>query len=201
MKQRILGPLALVALTAGCAPQFIDVPPAQRKSMWIETDAVATHGAIGRSEQSEIVLTDVLKDKRLSPEERVVWVAGVDVKNSNLQRTVERIDEAKMDANSARISSQSNLIEGHTFAVVGNALSAAGQMNIHRFKAKETDRFYVEFLSEGEMTEEKVTEITAAWKQLAVRLKERGLNTSNVVLGGSKYKQPLNAIVLVKVGK
>lgn len=191
----------MVTLTAGCAPQFIDVPPAQRKSMWIETDAIATQGAIGQSEQSEIVLTDVIKDNRLSPEERVVWVAGVDLKSSQLQRTVERIDESKTESNYARIARQSNLVETHTFAVVGDALSASGQMSVQRFKSKETDRFYVEFLTEGEMTEEKVADTTAAWKKLAFRLKERGLNTSNVVLGGTKYKQPLNAIVLAKVGK
>ena len=122
VKQRILGLITVVTLTAGCAPQFIDVPPAQRKSMWIETDAIATQGAIGQSEQSEIVLTDVIKDNRLSPEERVVWVAGVDLKSSQLQRTVERIDESKTESNYARNARQSNLVETHTFAVVGDAL-------------------------------------------------------------------------------
>ena len=169
--------------------------------MWIETDAIATQGAIGQSEQSEIVLTDVIKDNRLSPEERVVWVAGVDLKSSQLQRTVERIDESKTESNYARIARQSNLVETHTFAVVGDALSASGQISVQRFKSKETDRYYVELLTGGERTEEKVADTTAAWKKLAFRLKERGLNTSNVVLGGTKYKQPLNAIVLVKVGK
>jgi len=76
-----------------------------------------------------------------------------------------------------------------------------GQLSIQKFKANETGRFYVEFLNDGPMTEERVNHMMTAWRELAARLKERGLNTANVIMGGAKYEQPINAIVLVKVGK
>ena len=201
MKLGILGLILAGVISAGCAPQFIDVPPTQRKSMWIERDAIATHGAIGTTQQSEIFLSDVVNDQRLSADERVVWLSGVDLKQSKLQRTVERIAEGNAETNASRIALQSAIVESHAFSVVGDSIGAKGQLNIRQFKATETSRFYVEFLNDGEMTEERVNQMMVAWKELSVRLKERGLNTSNVILGGAKYNQSMNAIVLVKVGK
>ena len=104
MKIRILGLILVAVATVGCAPQFIDVPPTQRKAMWIERNAITTHAAIGNSEQSEIVLSNVAKDQRLSPEERVVWVSGVDMKKSKLQRTVERIGDQDAESNAIRVA-------------------------------------------------------------------------------------------------
>ena len=39
------------------------------------------------------------------------------------------------------------------------------------------------------------------WKALSSRLKSRGLGMSNVMLGGNKYDQGIDAIVMVRVGK
>lgn len=201
MKLRILGLILVAVATVGCAPQFIDVPPTQRKAMWIERNAITTHAAIGNSEQSEIVLSNVAKDQRLNPEDRVVWVSGVDMKKSKLQRTVERIGDQDAESNAIRVAQNAAIVESHSFPVVGASLGSKGQLNIPKFKANETARFYVEFLNDGPMTEERVNQMMHAWRELAERLKERGLNTANVIMGGAKYEQPINSIVLVKVGK
>lgn len=190
-----------VVIASGCAPQFIDVPAPPKSAQWVERDATLTHGAIGAGEQLEIVLSNVERDKRLSAEERVIWISGVDLTKSRLQRTHERLDASGSENNTLSIAKQSNLIETHTFHVQGNAITAKGQMSINRFKATEMGRYYVEFLNDGPMTEERVSQMMAAWKELVGRLKDRGLNTTNVILGGAKYDQPANAIVLVKVGK
>jgi hypothetical protein len=201
VKLRILGLILVATAAVGCAPQFIDVPPTQRKAMWIERDAITTHAAIGNSEQSEIVLSNVANDQRLNPEERVIWVSGVDMKKSRLQRTMERIGDSDAESNAIRVAQNSAIVESHYFTVVGSSLGAKGQLSIQKFKANETGRFYVEFLNDGPMTEERVNHMMTAWRELAARLKERGLNTANVIMGGAKYEQPINAIVLVKVGK
>ena len=201
MKLATLGIMLVSITAAGCAPQFIDVPPPQKKSMWVERDAITTHGAIANTVHSEVVLSDEINDRRLSAEERVTWVAGVDLKKSRLQRTSERLDAAASDSNPQRVAMQAALVEAHTFVVAGSTLGSRGQLALQSFKAADTDRYYVEFLNQGSMTEEGVEQMTAAWKQLAAKLKERGLNTSSLILGGAKYGQPVNAIVLVKVGK
>ena len=41
----------------------------------------------------------------------------------------------------------------------------------------------------------------SVWKSLSSRLKNSGMNMSNVVMGGNKYGQDVDAIVIVKVGK
>lgn len=188
-------------LVVGCAPQFIDVPAKEKKALWVERDAILTHEAIAQTEQSEIVLSNVSKETRVGPQERVVWVSGVDLKNSKLQRTHERID-AKSSDNSLNVNAaEAELIKFHAFQVFGNSLSAKGQMSLQRFKTDDKSRYYIEFLNDGPMTEERVGQMLDAWKELASRLKDRGLNTSNVILGGAKYEQSTNAIVLVKVGK
>lgn len=193
----ILGSIAV----SGCAPQFIEVPPPQKKAMWVERDAITSHAAIANSQQPEVVLTNEIKDRRLNSEERVTWVSGVDLKNSRLQRTSERLGEAASDSSAERVAMQASIVEAHSFAVVGSVLGTRGQLALQKFKATDTARYYVEFLNVGPMTEESVEQMAAAWKQLAPQLKSRGLNTSALILGGAKYEQAVNAIVLVKVGK
>ena len=191
----------LAVIASGCAPQFIDVPTPPKSAQWVERDAIVTHGAIGTSEQTEIVLSNLDHDKRLSAEERVIWLSGVDLKKSRLQRAHERLDASGSENSIRSIATQSNLIETHAFHVLGNGITAKGQMSIKGFKATEMSRYYVEFLNDGPMTEDRVNQMMVAWKELMGRLKERGLNTGNVILGGAKYDQPVNAIILVKVGK
>lgn len=193
--------LAVAVMGTGCAPQFIDVPPPKKKSMWVERDAILTHGAIGESQQSEVVLSDVTKDLRLSAEERVIWLSGVDLGTTKLQRSHERIDSVSSENNQSRIAKRNSIVEIQSFNVVGSSISASGQLALQKFKTNEMARYYVEFLNDGPMTEEKVNDMMQAWKELALRLKDRGLNSTNVILGGAKYDQAANAIVLVKVGK
>lgn len=169
--------------------------------MWVERDAILSHGAIGQTEQTEIVLTDVAKDLRLTAEERVVWLAGVDMAKSKLQRSHERLDGASADMNAMRGATGKSIVEVHSFNVASNSVSVAGQIALQKFKTNDMARYYVEFLNDGPMTEERVNQMMQAWKELVPRLKDRGLNASNVILGGAKYDQSTNSIVLVKVGK
>lgn len=201
MKHQILGFILCSVAVAGCAPQFIEVPPAKRTSVWVERDAIATHEAIGNAPQKVVALTDTVKDQRLSAEERVTWVSGVDLKKSRLQRTTERLGEAEAESNALRSASRAGIVETHTFQVMGESIAVGGQLALQRFKATAGERFYVEFLNEGAMTEERVNKMLAAWKDLSAKLKVRGLDTASLVMGGAKYDQRMNAIVLVKVGK
>jgi len=188
-------------LLAGCAPQFIDIPARKPIPLWVERDAIEMHTAIATNEQKEIVLSNVTKDQRLSPDERVLWVSNVDIRNSRLQRSAERIANDNSESNSKQIAAQANIVETNTFSIVGSQLSVKGQLALNSFKGKETSRYYVEFLNDGPLTEERVEQMMSAWKDLASLLKARGLNASNVVMGGAKYDQSVNAIVLIKVGK
>lgn len=201
MKQQILGIILGSLAVAGCAPQFIEVPPAKRTSVWVERDAIASHEAIANAPQKAVVLSDATKDQRLSADERVTWVSGVDLKKSRLQRTTERLGEADAESNADRAAMRSAIVEAHTFPVLGDSISVSGQLALQKFKANAGARFYVEFLNDGAMSEERVNEMMAAWKDLSAKLKARGLDTSSVVMGGAKYDQRVNAIVLVKVGK
>lgn len=201
MKLGKLGVILAGVLLAGCAPQFIDIPTRKPIPLWVERDAIEMHTAIATNEQKEIVLSNVTKDQRLSPDERVVWVSNVDIKTSRLQRSAERIANDNAESNVKQIASQSAIVETNTFSIVGSQLSVKGQLALNAFKGKETSRYYVEFLNDGPMTEERVEQMMGAWKDLAASLKVRGLNTANVVMGGAKYDQSVNAIVLIKVGK
>lgn len=201
MKLGKFGVILAGVLLAGCAPQFIDIPARKPIPLWVERDAIEMHTAIATNEQTEIVLSNVTKDQRLSPDERVLWVSNVDIRNSRLQRSAERIANDNSESNAKQIAAQSNIVETNTFSIVGSQLSVKGQLALNSFKAKETSRYYVEFLNDGPLTEERVEQMMSAWKDLASLLKARGLNASNVVMGGAKYDQSVNAIVLIKVGK
>jgi hypothetical protein len=157
------------------------------------------HEAIGETMKKEIVRSDVEMDLSLDPDEMVVWVSGVDLKKSKMQRASERLTGNAAKGEGA--SDSSDFAEVYKFGVSGSALTAEGVLALERFKAKSTDRFYVEFLNKNEMTEEKVRGMLSAWNNLSKELKKKGLNTSNVVMGGGKYNQSVESIVLVKVGK
>ena len=73
-------------------------------------------------------------------------------------------------------------------------------MALEKFHVANTDRVYVEFLNTGPMTEKNVEDTMRAWKNLLPKLKDKGLDPTKVILGGAKYEQKINAIVLVKVG-
>ena len=189
------------ALCAACAPKFIDVPAPTYKTIWVERDATVIHEAIATMEQREVVQTNATKDLALSASERVIWVAGVDVVNGKLQRTHERLGGAADEQTSPEHFASSALVSSYQFELHGDSLSASGQMALEKVKAAKTDRFYVEFLTKDQMSAENVEKTVDAWKSLSGMLKTRGLNTANVILGGGKYSQRTNAIVLVRVGK
>jgi len=195
------GLIALATLCcSACAPQFIDVTPPPTKTVWVERDAKEIHEAIGETDKKEIVRSDVAKYNAIDPDDLVVWVAGVDVAHSKFQRQTERlVGTGNMELSSSKEGG--GLTKTYVFNVVGEALAADGRLALQEFKAEPLDRFYVEFLNKDAMTEKNVKEKMAAWGYLLKELKSRGLNASNIVLGGGRYKQDVDAIVLVKIGK
>lgn len=182
----------------GCAPIYIDVPQPKKNIVVAQRDVTVIHGVAATETHKEYVITDVMNMNELNPEEMVVWVSGVDLKKSKLQRPGERLAG---DAQGDRLLTFNTKVEVYSFGVSKAGLSVAGQLALEKFKAKTTDRFYVEFLNNDEMNEKNVNQMVDVWRDLSVKLKSQGLNTANVVMGGSKYGQETSAIVMVKVGK
>lgn len=196
---RFAGALCFAALMTGCAPLFTEVVQPQEKRIWVERTVQIEHAQIGSIESAEFVNSTSLANV-VGPDERVIWIAGVDIMNSRFQRTSERlqgVDAAKFGVK----SNGASIVQAHQFGVQDASLSVEGQIALDGFTANESARYYVEFLNKGTMTEQKINEMMDAWKGLSANLKKRGLNTANVIMGGSKYDQKVNAIVLVKVGK
>lgn len=193
--------MALGLAGTGCAPKFVDVVQPSPRQTWVERDVESVSSVIGNSNTTEIVLSEAQKNV-IGPDERVRWVSGVDLSKSKLQRSSERLTGATLAGISGPSSTTvSSMVEVNQFAVIGKELSVEGQLSLQQFKSNGSNRYYVEFLNSGRMTETSEQEMNDAWRALSAKLKEKGLNTSNVVLGGSKYEQRTNAIVLVKVGK
>lgn len=192
--------LSVAVLASGCAPQFIEVVSAPEKRDWVEREATIESAQIGSVSSKEIVYGKPLSNV-IGPNERVRWISGVDVGKSRLQRTQERLVPAGESGNFSSVESRSSLVEVHQFGIRDDHLNVEGMIALEKFKANSTARYYVEFLSSGAMTESTVNSMLAAWKALSAKLKERGLNISNVVMGGSKYNQQSDSIVLVKVGR
>lgn len=188
-----------VLFVTGCSyPKFTEVTEPAKRQAWVERAATLTSDQTGSIETTEIVFTDEAT-KVIGPEERVIWVSGVDVLNSRLQRSHQRIDGQSALLTNA--INKSALIKAYSFGIHGDELSVEGKLALKSFKATPMDRFYVEFLNSGPMSDSKVTETMDAWKKVLPQLRQKGLDGSNVILGGAKYEQAINAIVLVKVGK
>lgn len=201
MKWGTLIAVVLGGACSSCAPIYIDVQPDATKQLWVERSVVEEHAAIGNFEKREIILVDSAKNQQLSPEERVVWIAGIDPLKSKLQRGNDRsVSHPVMDAKDLR-EGQYGFVEVHQFPVSKGVITASGQLRIEKFKTDSKARYYVEFLNKGPMTEAGVEEMLKAWKSLSKTLKLQGLEAANLVMGGSKYDQEIDAIVLVRVGK
>jgi hypothetical protein len=193
--------LAIGVMNSGCAPRFIDVEQPIPHVTWVERQVETVGTAVGPSQSREFVLS-TKESNVLGPDERVRWVAGVDLTKSKLQRSSERLAGGSIDGLVGQGSKNSlGLVEVHQFNIVGDGLSIEGQLSLQRFNANGANRYYVEFLNSGRMSESSEMEMTSAWRSLSAKLKEKGLNTANVVLGGSKYEQRTNAIVMVRIGK
>ncbi|MGG4054021.1 MULTISPECIES: hypothetical protein [Delftia] len=196
-------PLAVVAccLCTACVPRFIDVPPEPTKTVWVEREAEVQHSVIGNSASREIVRIESASNQFLSPDERVVWVSGIDPQKSRFQRIHQRgSDLASLLLPDAGQRGDA-LVEIFKFPIVGGELSVEAQLAIERFQSNSKARYYVEFLNKSPMSEESVDSMLSIWKALSIRLKSRGLGMANVMLGGNKYDQGIDAIVMVRVGK
>lgn len=193
--------MAIGVMNSGCAPRFIDVEQPVPHVTWVERQIETVGASVGPSQGREFVLT-TKENNVLGPDERVRWVAGVDLSKSKLQRSSERLAGGSIDGFSGQgAKASSGIVEVHQFNIVGDGLSIDGQLSLQRFNANQANRYYVEFLNAGRMSESSELEMASAWRSLSAKLKEKGLNTANVVLGGSKYEQRTNAIVMVRVGK
>lgn len=199
--QRIAAYITLAACCVGCAPRFIDVVPPAEKQAWVQRPLTTVGAVVGPTKSLEIVHSKV-EAEVVGPEERVRWISGVNLQSSRLQRASERgVASGGSWLASSEVATASALVHTHQFAVIRDSVSVEGQLALQKFTALPAHRFYVEFLNSGRMTEASESDMATAWRSLSQKLKEKGLNTSNVVLGGSKYQQAANAIVLVRVGK
>ncbi len=180
---------AVVASQAAQAPQ----------NVWVERTVQVTSPEstiVG----AQFVATDAQTLKVIGPQERVIWVSGIDFAHSKLQRSVRGTGAKEHRAGGSHGQVAGTSVEVHKFAIANGELAVEALFEIDKFKAKATDRFYVEFLNAGEMSEANVNGSMSAWKKLLERLQAKGLNPKNIVLGGAKYQQGSNAIVMVKVG-
>ncbi len=191
--------IGISLLITGCAPQFIDIIEPAKKQGWVERQATATSDQTGVIQSMEIVRAD-MNDKVTGPDERVIWISGVDLSKSKLQRFHERIGE-KNSALQQAVGLKGALVQSYQFGIFGDGLSAEGKLSLNKFKGSSADRYYVEFLNEGPMSEDGVNATMAAWKKLLPELQSKGIDKSKVILGGAKYDQKVNSIVLVKVGQ
>lgn len=186
---------ALVAVTLS-ACSSVPVEPDAPPLTWVERDVVVHNSQAGSVGFREVVLSENLP-VTVGPKDSVRWISGVDVANSKFQR---------MEPLGGRLVSGASGIQGGVvkhdlFPVWSGELSVDGLLAIEKFKAKPNERIYVEFLHSSEMNELAITEMTKAWRNLSARLKLKGNDLSNVVVGGNKFNQSVNAIVLVRVGK
>ncbi len=196
-------PLAVVAcsLCTACVPRFIDVPPEPTKTVWVEREAEVQHSVIGNSASREVVRIEAAKHQFLSSDERVVWLTGVDPQKSRFQRVHQRGNDQWASLLKESGQRGDAIVEIFKFPVTGGELSVEAQLAIEKFQSNSKARYYVEFLNKSPMSEESVDSMLNIWKSLSGRLKSRGMSMSNVMLGGNKYDQGIDAIVMVRVGK
>jgi len=198
-QKSLAGAVCIGILLSGCAPRFTEIVKPQERRTWVERTVQIENEQIGSITTSQVV-NSVHLPNLVGPDERVRWVSGVDIMNSRFQRTSERLKG--VDATKFGIKTNgASIVQAHQFGIQDAALSVEGQIALDGFAANSNARYYVEFLNKGEMTEQKINDMMNAWKGLSANLKKRGLNTASVIMGGSKYDQQVNAIVLVKVGK
>ncbi|GJQ53395.1 MAG: hypothetical protein HKUEN02_22420 [Anaerolineaceae bacterium] len=163
--------------------------------MWLEREVVSTSDQMGRVVSRDLVYSNEYGEL-IDANTRVIWVSGAIEKSSNPNRYRERL-VADMTGDS---KAAHNTVSSFEIGVHGQDVNAVGKMVLEKFTANPKDRFYVEFLNNTSMTEKGVNDFMAAWKKLLPQLRAKGLNASNVVMGGAKYNQATNAIMMVKVG-
>lgn len=183
-----------VSVLIGCAQKAVVVEQAPLNK-WVQRDVVITAPDLD-IEASEYVGVSSESYKLIGPEERVIWIRGVDPKISKLQRGSMPADAIKTQKSNMAF----NLVSAKSFGVSNDGLSVEALFEIDKFTAGQQDRFYAEILNTGNMNERSVESGMRNWKDLLDRLKKRGLNLQNVTFGGAKFQQKTDAIVLVKVG-
>lgn len=188
---RPLSTAVLAAFVASGCTQFISTKEQEQA-----VHSMVQRSIYDRGVEFEAYVYGKEHDQKVQAEDRVVWLQGVDVSNSKLQRGSER----KIPETDTQENPDENLVRSYVLELAGDDLSVQGKMALNNFKAQNKDRFYVEFLSRSEMQEESVRQPIEAWQKIMPLLQLNGLNPAHVVMGGAKYKQKSNAIVLVKIG-
>ncbi|WP_148238029.1 hypothetical protein [Alicycliphilus denitrificans] len=182
------------SLLAGCATQS-PISQVELEKHWVQRNVeISSQESVFVS--NEFVGVSADQYRPISLADRVVWVSGVNPKTSKLQRGNTPVDAASVQSDSKK----KRFVVERVFGLSNGSLSVEALFELDHFKAASTDRFYVEMLTAGEMTEESVNQVMGVWKDLLKRLQAKGLNPKNVVMGGAKYQQTADAIVLVKVG-
>lgn len=183
------------ALLSGCSPKFVEPPAPETRIGWYEEVVTQHSDYIEPSTRPEVVWGEVSRPI-LSSDERVRWMKGVD--QGRVQRVNERLGDQLLTAGDD--SPAGDLVRVTTFSVLDGELTAAGELARDGFRDDGNGRYFVEFLHAGPMDEIGLIQMTNAWNALAASLKEKGLNPQGVVMGGSKYNQKVNAIVMMRVG-
>lgn len=188
--------LGFCLIASGCA--FEDVKPTLHRSGKIIEKKITTESQFAQIDGRELAYSDCCDRNVVDGRDRVKWLSGLDMKETQLQRPVERLSQVSIDN---VLGSTDDIVKSIVFKLSGGELSIEGLVELTNFKGDETARYFVEFLHSGPMTGAEMIESTHAWNKLVKELKTKGLNGNNVILGGSKYNQGVDAIVLVGVGK
>jgi len=190
----LVGCLAVVLL-GGCAPQFVEPAPEQQSMGWFERRVILSSDTTEPAASNELVLVGE-SARVLDGSDRVRWIKGIDLENTRIQRPAER-DLGQ----SASKTDYTSLSKTYVFGIAGGSLSAEGRLALDSFRKEGGGRYFVEFLHKGGIDEVAMHEMTTAWIDLAKELTARGIPRDKFIMGGSLYQQPVNAIVIMKVGK
>lgn len=180
---------------SGCAPRFVEEPRNVRRS-WVERDVVV-EDILGSAAQREVVHALDTGEPRISPMDRVRWVRGIDVNSSRIQRASERNLSAEADLTT---NNDSRLVQYTQFGVEGDQLSVSGKMALQNFQPVPTQRYVVEFLHKNEVDALSINLMTSVWNNIAKELIKKGVKRENIIMGGSKYRQEVDAIILIAAG-
>lgn len=189
----------MLVTTMGCAPQFVEHAPHPVEMGWAERPVTIENDFLTPSRRDELVYGDMTGRSAVTGVERTRWVKGIDPSSTQIQRPIER--SIVQETLGVPGSAGGFLVKSLVFGVNGSVLSAAGELVLASFSDDGKGRYYVEFLHAGPMDEIAISEMTSVWNSLSRELIMRGLDRNEVVMGGSRYNQGMNAIVLVKVGQ
>lgn len=187
---------AFVMMLTGCAPKFVQEPEEPKRFSWRERDVVVHSNVLAPVNAREIVLTDESTATYLSALERVRWLDGINLNSTRIQRSTER----KQAGHVSSFESISPLVQYTLFEVNQGQLTIHGQLSLKNFQPKTDRRYIVDFLHADDMDLLNVNLMASAWNDLAKKLLEKGVKRENLIMGGSRYRQKNNAIMLLEIG-